>query len=137
MIKYTLYKSSGEITLSGIAKEQEDIPSIEGHTLILGLETNPSIHYIKNKEVINKPPQPNVGDVFDYNTELWVPNYNLYSEIIKSKRNLLLQQSDWTQFPNSPLSEEKKTEWGIYRQALRDITTQQGYPFNVIWPTQP
>lgn len=48
--------------------------------------------------------------------------HNIILESIRRKRNSLLTQSDWTQMPDSPLSEEKKTEWAVYRQQLRDIT---------------
>ena len=37
-------------------------------------------------------------------------------------RNRKLAKCDWTQAPDSPLSEEKKKEWATYRQALRDLT---------------
>ena len=36
-------------------------------------------------------------------------------------RDSLLAQSDWTQLPDSPLTDAKKTEWATYRQALRDF----------------
>ena len=37
-------------------------------------------------------------------------------------RNKKLTKCDWTQAPDSPLSEEKKKEWATYRQKLRDLT---------------
>lgn len=40
---------------------------------------------------------------------------------VRSRRNALLNTSDWTQMPDSPLSDEKKNEWKIYRQHLRDL----------------
>ena len=40
---------------------------------------------------------------------------------LRKHRDLLLSQSDWTQLPDSPLSDSKKTEWKTYRQSLRDI----------------
>jgi hypothetical protein len=55
---------------------------------------------------------------------------------IRSQRNFLLEKSDWTQLPDSPLSEEKKEEWRLYRQGLRDITNQPD-PRAIIWPTEP
>lgn len=55
---------------------------------------------------------------------------------IRSKRNIQLLESDWTQVLDSPLNEEKKQEWQVYRQSLRDITTQPD-PFNITWPTPP
>ena len=41
---------------------------------------------------------------------------------LRRKRNLRLQESDWTQIPDSALSSEQKTSWATYRQELRDIT---------------
>ena len=43
-------------------------------------------------------------------------------DVVRSIRNTLLSQSDWTQLPDSPLTEVKRAEWATYRQALRDIT---------------
>tara|TARA_X000001382_G_C3111369_1_gene160023 strand:- start:13 stop:237 length:225 start_codon:yes stop_codon:yes gene_type:complete len=43
-------------------------------------------------------------------------------EALRIHRNKLLQESDWTVMPDSPLLDSKKTEWKTYRQALRDIT---------------
>ena len=40
---------------------------------------------------------------------------------IREIRESLLLTSDWTQMPDNPLSDEKKAEWAVYRQALRDI----------------
>lgn len=57
--------------------------------------------------------------------------------ICKMHRDDLLLESDWTQFNDSPLSEEKKSEWAIYRQALRDVPQQDGYPDIINWPTIP
>lgn len=53
---------------------------------------------------------------------------------IRARRNALLAASDWTQLPDAPVDQ---TAWAAYRQALRDITEQEGFPANVIWPTQP
>ncbi len=54
--------------------------------------------------------------------------------IIRTERNNKLSESDWTQFNDSPLSDELKLVWAQYRQELRDITTQEGFPHNIIWP---
>jgi len=50
-------------------------------------------------------------------------------------RNRLLASSDWTQLPDVP--QTLKDKWATYRQALRDITAQSGFPRSIIWPTQP
>jgi hypothetical protein len=40
-------------------------------------------------------------------------------------RNDLLKETDWTQFPDVSMTEEKRSEWATYRQALRDLMTQE------------
>lgn len=56
---------------------------------------------------------------------------------IRAQRNLLLTQCDWTQLPDAPLTTEQKQEWAEYRQALRDVPEQAGFPENVAWPLVP
>jgi len=53
---------------------------------------------------------------------------------VRSERNTKLSASDWTQLADSPADD---LAWATYRQALRDITAQAGFPWNVQWPTQP
>lgn len=57
--------------------------------------------------------------------------------IIRQERDRLLLSCDWTQCNDSPLTSEIKTSWGVYRQALRDITSQSTFPESVIWPDIP
>ena len=59
------------------------------------------------------------------------------SRSIRDKRNRLLSDSDWTQIPDAPLTSSMKTAWANYRQKLRDITKQAGFPDNVVWPVPP
>ena len=53
---------------------------------------------------------------------------------VRSQRNSLLKDTDWTQVPDSPAD---TAAWAIYRQALRDITGQAGFPSDVTWPEKP
>tara|TARA_R110000868_G_scaffold89185_1_gene248374 strand:- start:1152 stop:1622 length:471 start_codon:yes stop_codon:yes gene_type:complete len=55
---------------------------------------------------------------------------------VRADRNRNLMLCDWTQLADAPLTDEKRLEWVVYRQALRDITTQSD-PFNITWPTKP
>ena len=59
------------------------------------------------------------------------------SEIVRDDRNQRLAASDWTQFADSPLADADKTAWATYRQQLRDVTAQAGFPWNVTWPSIP
>lgn len=80
---------------------------------------------------------------FKYNvaTKEWIEDpiatQNALSASIKSTRNSLLVNSDWTQIPNSPLSAAQQQAWATYRQALRDIPGQPGFPTTVTWPQIP
>jgi len=52
----------------------------------------------------------------------------------RDKRNALLTASDWTQVADAPVDQ---TAWANYRQALRDITDQVGFPEAIDWPVEP
>lgn len=52
---------------------------------------------------------------------------------IRSQRDSLLSQTDWMALSDVTMS----PEWAAYRQALRDVTAQDGFPYAVIWPTKP
>ena len=53
---------------------------------------------------------------------------------VRAKRNQLLTASDWTQVEDAPVD---KAAWSAYRQSLRDIPQQSGFPTTIVWPTQP
>lgn len=54
---------------------------------------------------------------------------------VRAQRNGLLAETDWTQAVDVP--QEIKDKWAPYRQALRDVPQQEGFPFNVVWPDLP
>lgn len=57
---------------------------------------------------------------------------------LRTQRNILLSQSDWTQLPNGPLSSDKVSAWASYRQALRDLPSGITNPTDLVsWPTPP
>lgn len=53
---------------------------------------------------------------------------------VRTERNRLLAESDWTQLPDSP---PDALTWGVYRKALRDLPSQPGFPWDIIWPEAP
>lgn len=53
---------------------------------------------------------------------------------VRAERTQKLKDSDWTQVADAPVD---KAAWATYRQALRDITAQSGFPWNIQWPIQP
>lgn len=49
----------------------------------------------------------------------------------------LLQDSDWTQLPDVPLTDEQKTAWATYRQQVRDTVVNPGFQEQVDFPDKP
>jgi hypothetical protein len=48
------------------------------------------------------------------------PTSSEYESGMRHDRNRLLAESDWTQMPDSPLTDDQRAAWATYRQALRD-----------------
>ena len=55
----------------------------------------------------------------------------------RAKRDSLLTASDWVTVQAMDTGNPVPTEWQTYRQALRDITEQTGFPENIEWPQEP
>lgn len=56
---------------------------------------------------------------------------------LRFKRNSFLYDTDWTQLPDVGLKKDEKEAFAAYRQKLRDLTKQEGFPFNINWPEPP
>jgi virulence-associated protein VagC len=84
------------------------------------------------------------GVIVTPNTEAWEawkaeqPDYSEQLAVeVRAQRDALLAACDWTQMPDSPLSEEEKVAYQTYRQALRDVPQQKGFPETINWPEEP
>ena len=53
---------------------------------------------------------------------------------VRQQRNELLSACDWTQLPDAPVDAQV---WANYRQELRDVTAQAGFPWEINWPERP
>jgi len=53
---------------------------------------------------------------------------------VRTSRNDKLKDCDWTQITDATVD---KTAWATYRQALRDVTAQAGFPWTITWPDAP
>jgi hypothetical protein len=94
----------------------------------------PNDLYQHTREIFARCVAGDFGTIAEYET----PEHLTYDSLCSSKRaerNILLLESDWTQLPDVP--EETKQLWATYRQALRDITEQSGYPTDIQWPIPP
>jgi hypothetical protein len=134
-MKYSIYINNGKIVklidCNNIEQQLSD-----GELYIDGW-FNDSEYYIEDNQAIQMPPKPDQYSVFNYTTKQWVENERMAIINVSDKRQKLLYSTDWTQIPNGPLTQQQQEAWAVYRQQLRDIPEQSGYPFNVVWPTPP
>lgn len=57
--------------------------------------------------------------------------------ILRNQRDALLMMSDRRMLWDSPLTDEQKQEWAVYRQALRDLPANTTNPLEPNWPEPP
>lgn len=62
------------------------------------------------------------------------PDLEALATEARATRNALLTASDWTQVADAPVDQ---AAWATYRQALRDVPDQAGFPTDVSWPVAP
>ena len=75
-------------------------------------------------------------EITDADTETINKRREIKWSEVRSNRDSLLSECDWTQFNDSPISGSTLTDWQTYRQSLRDITNQSD-PYDITWPNIP
>lgn len=92
-----------------------------------------------------------VEDVADFVEGVWVQTWAVTdatpSEIeqrvleraqsVRSERDYFLQSTDWRVIKSYENGQNLPAEWATYRQSLRDVTAQTGFPFEITWPAKP
>ena len=138
MMYFSIYnQSTGEIVNSGFVPTQDmyDLQPVDNGFIKVPVESDAATQYFQNSTVVNIPSKPDYECYFDFITKQWVLDYDAQVAVIKGRRNGLLIACDWTQLADVPIT--NKDAWAQYRQALRDIPEQSGYPTSVVWPTSP
>lgn len=65
------------------------------------------------------------------------PTTEQLANAARIERDRLLSACDWTSLPDAPLDAAARSDWTSYRQALRDVPAQIGFPDNFAWPSLP
>ena len=134
---FYFYDATGRIVQTGVCpkadldkqKPPNGLFVAEGQAIL-------GVHYRSDDgQLVPLPPRPSQYHYFDYINKEWVIDLDAASAGVRAERDRLLAESDWTQLPDVPLT--TKEAWAAYRQALRDITEQPGFPFDVVWPEPP
>ena len=131
--------ATGEILRSGFCMDDALIfQARDGEEVIeCDFSVKYETHYVNpvNREPMVMPDKPTSHHRWDWESYSWQQDRALAEKSVRAKRQSLLTASDWTQLPDVPL--ETKAAWAVTRQALRDITDQTGFPFDVVWPESP
>lgn len=85
-----------------------------------------TVEWVNGEKIVRDMTPEEIADLED--------SRRVKPEEIRNQRNNLLASCDWTQLPDAPVDQ---TAWAAYRQALRDVTNQEGFPENVVWPVKP
>ena len=131
MKHYIVYDANGLILRTGVCAEQDFNFQANNDELVMEGAANDSTQMIIDGVVCEKPEPEDLT-----NKELIA----IIQPEIRVRRNERLIKSDWTQSPDSPLTDAKKAEWTTYRQALRDIPETYSDATSlddIIWPTKP
>lgn len=72
-----------------------------------------------------------------YQGQITVEDVPETADEIRAKRDKLLGATDWAMLPDSPLDEPSQAAMKAYRQALRDVPQQEGFPNSISWPDMP
>ena len=140
MIYYAYYNTQGKYVQTGTTLEevkQSDIP--QGCQVYYGpVNIMNQYHDINSNIPVTMPNSPGDNYIFNYTSKSWELDLVQADLAAKYKRDQLLLESDWTDTVSAQIRLGALYDtWQIYRQALRDITNQAGYPANILWPTKP
>ncbi|AMK10840.1 tail fiber assembly protein [Pseudodesulfovibrio indicus] len=85
------------------------------------------------------PDRSSRGLLWDAASKTWIVDQSspILAAAVRDERDRLLAACDWTQMPDSPLDADTQAAWTAYRQALRDVPEQPGFPVSVEWPEEP
>lgn len=128
----------GEVKRFGVCQDDMlDAQIVDNDEIVIDTVVYKSLinHYYNGELFIEMPSKPSDAHIFNYSIKQWEFDESIVINAAIRQRNVMLSLSDWTQLPDVPLA--TKEAWATYRQALRDITAQQGYPLNIIWPDRP
>lgn len=91
----------------------------------LPADFSPLEYYVEDGTVKPCGPPPTVYHEFDYKTKAWVEDEDstraTLLAMLRFERDRMLADTDWTQIPDAPITEDKRAEWREYRQELRDM----------------
>jgi hypothetical protein len=102
-------------------------------------DETPSVIWEYDRYTIERPYDDGLLVRINNNLPEWLEmakgvEYNSLASEVRARRNRLLEDTDKTQLSDSPGDVDTKNAYRVYRQALRDIPEQSGFPYSVEFP---
>jgi len=95
---------------------------------------DPSVNVVEDTPVFDKGVWTQVWKTQPATAEEVSARNEQKAKEVRADRNRRLAASDWTQLSDAPVGQ---TAWAVYRQALRDVPAQTGFPWEITWPVAP
>jgi hypothetical protein len=93
---------------------------------------------VSTGEIVQIPYTPEEQAEYDLKKAAWDAGANdRKAAEVRAERSIKLAQTDWIVIKYLELNANIPGVWEVYRQALRDVPTQSGFPNTIVWPTQP
>ena len=146
MFQYALVAENGEVQHVVSTGSDADYTNGETYNDLIAVQVEHDIdaknlietkYYVSGQWVTR---EARVSEWQDWSNNAWSFNAVKFSTHVRMIRNNKISVTDWTQVVDSPLTDIKKAEWAVYRQALRDIPESYSDVTSfddIIWPIQP
>jgi hypothetical protein len=152
MKHYIVYDPiTGELEITGMCSDEGfEAQRREGKGLLEGVGSS-ATHYVSDgnlteytpEQATSKSARPSFKHQWSNETFSWLdpttPGAQAWADSVRSERDTLLAESDWTDTLSAKtrLGDALYNAWQNYRQILRDVPQQAGFPTNVAWPEPP
>lgn len=137
----TYYKSTGKIKnviTTNAPLTIDNYVDSDFSAIIVEAAVSADEYYVKDNSVLPYPDKPDDG-FYSWDGQSWTIDLERARQRALGLRWAYLQESDWTDTVSAPtrLGVVRHQAWQDYRQELRDITLQDNYPTEVVWPLAP
>lgn len=131
---WIINNTTGLIEGSGAIGNDTDVAQLATeNTTVIETPPNNDSQIWQQGQWIDRSPQPSPNH--QWINGAWQLNLEFAASTIRQQRDRLLAKTDWTQ--GRDILETVSQKYVDYRQQLRDITSQPGFPEQVTWPTPP
>lgn len=123
MVKCECEPLSNGLTLVRVYEDEQEVT----REAVSNMDTPWHGYSYTTYETVTQVPQAAV------NVDTWA-DYDTAAAAVRAERDKLIAATDWTVLGDA---KTVKADWKTYRQALRDVPEQAGFPYAVVWPTPP